>query len=374
MKQFHIFKPGTYIADNGVAYSFSAAQLQATANAYDPAKHEAPIVVGHPRNDAPAYGWTKSLIFSDGELNAEPDQVDPAFDEMVAAGRFKKRSAAFYPPDAKNNPVPGVYYLRHIGFLGAQPPAVKGLKPVEFTAAEEGVIEFADWGDLQNASLWRRLREWFISEKGLDTADKIVPDYAVQSLEDDARAGDSETATPMPAYAESNINKGVTMPPAEIAAREKALNDQKAELDRRSAEFAERDIKVKAEEARQRRVLIVAFADTLIAAGKLLPAEKAGAVEFLAALPADTVVEFGEGDKKIKQPAADWFKSFLQALPKRVEFAEIGRPQAEGASVQFAAPAGYQVDTARLELHVKAVAYAAKNKVDYITAVQAVGN
>ncbi len=51
---------------------------------------------------------------------------------MVKAGRFKSRSASFYHPDNPNNPKPGVYYLRHVGFLGAQPPAVKGLKAVEF--------------------------------------------------------------------------------------------------------------------------------------------------------------------------------------------------------------------------------------------------
>lgn len=74
----------------------------------------------------------RSLAAGDDGLNAEPHQVDPEFAEMVNAGRFKKISASFYTPDAPNNPVPGVYYLRHVGFLGAQPPAVKGLKQAEF--------------------------------------------------------------------------------------------------------------------------------------------------------------------------------------------------------------------------------------------------
>src|SRR4051812_33078434 len=108
MKQLEIFRAGKHIASNGASFTFTEADLKATAAAYDPAKHEAPMVVGHPKGDGPAYGWTKALSFSE-TLLAIPDQVDPAFAEMVAAGRFKKISASFYAPDAPQNPVPGVF-------------------------------------------------------------------------------------------------------------------------------------------------------------------------------------------------------------------------------------------------------------------------
>ena len=130
-KPIHIFKAGSHTAMSGATLAFSESDLQATARAYDPSKHEAPLVVGHPRADAPAYGWVKSLAYSENGLQAEPDQVDAQFAELVGTGRFKKISASFYPPESSANPVPGVYYLRHVGFLGAQPPAVKGLKQVE---------------------------------------------------------------------------------------------------------------------------------------------------------------------------------------------------------------------------------------------------
>ncbi|OYW21050.1 MAG: hypothetical protein B7Z43_11640, partial [Sphingomonas sp. 12-62-6] len=45
------------------------ADLAATAAAYDPAKFEAPIVVGHPALDAPAYGWVRGLAFAEGTLD-----------------------------------------------------------------------------------------------------------------------------------------------------------------------------------------------------------------------------------------------------------------------------------------------------------------
>ncbi len=146
-KPLQIFRPGRHTAMSGAELAFSEADLAASAAAYNPALSEAPIVVGHPAHDLPAYGWIKSLAFADGGLEAEPDQVDPAFAEMVAAGRFKKISASFYPPESKNNPHPGVYYLRHVGFLGAAAPAVKGLRTPAFAEEDDAVVLEVDFSE-----------------------------------------------------------------------------------------------------------------------------------------------------------------------------------------------------------------------------------
>ena len=54
---------------------------------------------------------------------------------------------AFTPPDHPSNPVPNAYYLRHVGFLGAQPPAVKGLGEARFADVDQDddlvTIQFA---------------------------------------------------------------------------------------------------------------------------------------------------------------------------------------------------------------------------------------
>ncbi|TWC18630.1 Mu-like prophage I protein [Pseudomonas sp. SJZ085] len=144
MTQLHIFKPGTHTAQCGTTYNFTEADLAATVAAYNPTLHEAPLVIGHPQHDAPAAGWVKSLSATAHGLIAEPQQIDASFAEQIAKGSYKKISASFYHPTAANNPVPGVYYLRHVGFLGAQPPAVKGLRPIELAEGEPGVIEFSE--------------------------------------------------------------------------------------------------------------------------------------------------------------------------------------------------------------------------------------
>ncbi|TAX64400.1 hypothetical protein ELI03_34660 [Rhizobium leguminosarum] len=112
------------------------------AAAYDPKSHEAPIVIGHPKQDTPAYGWIEKIIAKEDGLHAVPRQVNPEFAEIVKQGSYKKVSAAFYPPDAPSNPKPGTAYLRHIGFLGAAPPSVKGLKEIQFS--EDAMIFFAE--------------------------------------------------------------------------------------------------------------------------------------------------------------------------------------------------------------------------------------
>lgn len=138
-----IFKVGTHTPMRGVALSFSRGTLLETAAAYDPARHEAPIVIGHPHIDAPAYGWVRGLHVKGDSLFADVQDVDPAFAALVRERRYSKISAAFWSPDNADSPSPGVYALRHVGFLGATAPAVKGMRQARFTADDAGVVTFA---------------------------------------------------------------------------------------------------------------------------------------------------------------------------------------------------------------------------------------
>ncbi len=314
-KPIEIFKSGTHTAMSGQTLSFSDAELAASVAAYDPAKHEAPIVVGHPRHDAPAYGWVKGVAFADGSYEAEPHQVYPAFAEMLDAKLFKKVSASFYTPDSPNNPVPGVYYLRHVAFLGAQPPAVKGLRSFDCAEGEEGVIEFADWGEIQVASLFRGLRDWVIGKFGLEEADKALPGWTVSSVEDEARtetSDDSSTnlGTAFSEVAPSTINDKGSAMSAEDKARLAELETANRKL---TADLA-------AEQGKQRRVGFASFAEALVTEGKLLPAQRDVAVAALDALGAGEPINFGEGDNQ--KPLVDAFKDFLTGLPKQVDFSE----------------------------------------------------
>ncbi len=127
-KHLHLLRSGAFTDMNGATVSFSDGDLVAIADSYDPNTHEAPIVVGHPKTDSPAYGWVASLSTDAAGLHAEVHQVNPQFAEQVRDGAYKKLSAALYTPEHHNNPTPGAFYLKHVGFLGATPPVVKGLR------------------------------------------------------------------------------------------------------------------------------------------------------------------------------------------------------------------------------------------------------
>lgn len=331
MQPFQIFRAGRHTASSGTALNFTEADLEAAVAAYDPSVHEAPIVVGHPKDNGPAYGWVRALSYSDGAVVAEPQQVDPEFAEMVSAGRFKKRSASFYTPDSPSNPKPGAFYLRHVGFLGAQPPAVKGLKDVNFADADEGIVEFADSGVV--AGLFRRLRDWFLAEHGTEKADAILPAFLVEDLEAEARREREAPAQPVsPTFSEDSSMmtdaekaalKAAEDAAAAAAARITQLEADAAAATAREAAFAEREAGIKAREATIARKAIETEIDGLIAAGKVLPAERSKLVEFMCSLD-DTATElqFEEGDDKPKVSPREFMRLTLAARPKLVDFTE----------------------------------------------------
>lgn len=66
-----VFRPGTFGPMQGGALTFSADDLRAAADAYDPQGAPAPVVIGHPATDAPAFGWVAGLRFSSRRGNAD---------------------------------------------------------------------------------------------------------------------------------------------------------------------------------------------------------------------------------------------------------------------------------------------------------------
>lgn len=199
-----IFRAGRHVDMSGRSVSFSEDDLARIARRYDPAVHEAPIVIGHPRHDAPAYGWVAGVRAKGPSMFAAVDQVHADFAEGVRSGAYKKVSASFYLPNAPGNPKPGDYYLRHVGFLGAQPPSVKGLEPVAFAdgPGDSVTIEFAE---LDTATLFRSLREWLIEEFGIEKADKALPPGLVDWVQEDAAVQDAAETTDHAEAAEAAV-------------------------------------------------------------------------------------------------------------------------------------------------------------------------
>lgn len=325
MSKLHIFKKGTHTDLHGRKREYTQAELKAAAAAYDPQKWRAPIVVGHPKTDSPAYGWVDALAYADGAadadgLFAQPAEVMAEFAEAVRAGHYRNVSASFWLPDAPRNPVPGSLYLRHVGMLGAVPPAIPGLQPVEFGADDAGVVEFNDFGQELSAGVFRRLREWLLAKFGAADADEVVPNWVIDTVLAEAQVPAPDQSIPSPAFAD---------PAAATAAATAPLQ---AEVDRLKAELSARQT---ADQSAARAALHrehVAFAESLVSTGRWKPARAALIVSALDALHADTPLEFGEGEERA--PLLPELQAALQELPVQVSFADIATPATVAADAR----------------------------------------
>lgn len=366
-----ILPAGSHVALDGRPVEFTEADLREIAETYNPALHEAPLVIGHPKLNAPAYGWAKSLEVRDGMLYAEPHQVVPEFAEAANRKMYKKRSASVYLPGSPGNPVPGKHYLRHIGFLGAMPPAIKGIPDAALDFAEDDgalAVEFSEsyaWSAM--VDVLRRMRDWFVEREGADKADQLIPQWQLSSIEEDLRrdspdqsirsfsethtttegaesAAASAAAAAEPTGATTDV--GGAASPAADAERathqpqqdttmpdEAALQERQRVLDEREQQLANREAEIATQKAEEKRREATEFAESLV--GKILPRQKAAVVELLLALPTDAPLEFAEGDGQVSKPAGDVMREFLSSLPVQVDFSE---KSGDGADLDFASP------------------------------------
>lgn len=343
LQPIEIFKPGRHQASSGAVISFTESHLAQAARVYSPELHRAPLVVGHPKTDDVAYGHVSALAFNEAtsRLVAEPADVEPQFAELVAGGRLLAVSASFYPPGHAANPVPDSYYLRHVGFLGAEAPAVKGLKrpSVAFAEHEDGVVEFSDWTVGTTAGLFRGLRDWLIGQFGQEQADKALPAWSVQSLADDAVRATTPDPTPANGLSYSERNDVTTPTKEELDAQAAQIKKDREALDQRQAAI---DAQERTAAHAARTAEFREFLNGLVKDGcRVLPVQAEALVAVMAQLPDATVVEFAEApgsDKLVSKPAVQVLKDFLQALPKNVDFSERAREDKTAAAIDFSDP------------------------------------
>jgi hypothetical protein len=399
-----VFRTGTHTDSSGKTRTWTEQDLDEIVRKYDPTYNEAPVVIGHPKDNAPAWGWVEALKREGQLLYAKLKDLAPEFVEMLKQGRFKKRSISLYNDLA----------LRHIGFLGAVPPAVKGLPDVAFKGGDEAIAiemiemeegerekarraqearsrrygigikeggnvtkpsewqsvpdeDFLDpvnyrypcpdaeqtraaasyWGmprnkeqyspkerDIIERRLEAKLKKFRIGryrkeETSMKERIKRLLGMAIDNLPEDL---DLDTTA---SYSEADLARARAE--AEAAAKAEAerrtreleaqLKDKEAQL----RQYAEQEARLKRE---QHLSECRAFLEGLKTKGQVIPAwEKMGLVEFLAALDASEELEFAEG---LKTSRGQWFRRFLEELPKVVTFKEVAK-RGESSAVDTAA-------------------------------------
>ncbi|MDD5539209.1 MAG: hypothetical protein PHG61_00770 [Candidatus Marinimicrobia bacterium] len=352
-----IFKGGKQTDSNGKVHDGDAI-IDKVVNSFNAERHEPPLVIGHPKENDPAFGWVEGLksIVKDGEkfLLMKAKNVVSEFEEMVKQGLFKKRSISVYPDGS----------LRHVGFLGAAPPAVKGLADLKFSDGEAVTFDFYDPQMGSVARILRNLRDWFIEKEGKEKADSIISDWDVEYIKGEANKHETETGAE-PGFTDKEDGKmnfrekikglftslGVDMSkvpddaipdsaPAGAAATfseadltaavEKAKQDERKKVD---AEFTEKQ-RQNAKKVRDKE--IADFVGQLVKEGKFPPSEvSAGVVAFAQSLDGDEVIQFAEGDGG-KKSKWQFYKEQLSRFSESPIFKEMAIKDAAGDSAEFA--------------------------------------
>lgn len=206
-----------------------------------------------------------------------------------------------------------------MGFLGAKPPAVKGLADVEFLDGGEEMttFDFAMFEMGVLARILRDMREFLIEKFGRDEADKVLSAWDVDHLRDEARRA---TETELKEETEEDIfmePKDKQFTEADIEAAKKKAREETA------AEFAEKEAQ-KATEARKKE--ISDWTKSQVEEGKVPPAMAVGMTEFCESLVGEgSEIEFTEteGGEKKKTTPGEWFKNFIGQLQESPLFTEF---------------------------------------------------
>lgn len=306
-KWYEIFKAGNYEPQG----DFGEQALDEIVRNYNPAQHEAPLVIGHPKMEDPAFGWVETIMRAGDKLLAKFKQIEPSFASMVNEGRFKNISVRLRKTDQG-------WTLRHVGFLGATAPAVVGLKPVQFSNEDGGL-------DIQCE----------FSSDQMKKEDKTMP-----------------------------------LTPEE---RQAILDQAKAEARKElQTEFSQKETKLEQDLQTARNQLKLKEFASVIETNKtkLPPAVRSGLAEFMAGLSEEVSVEFAEQEgtatKQVKVSPLEFFKGFVAKLPEQVSFGETAGGGTEAARNPVKdKDFGASVDPERLELHRKVLDFAQRNKVPY---------
>lgn len=375
---FEIFEGGVQTDSQGKTKEFTQAHLDSVVTNHVPA----PLVVGHPKTNDPAFGWSTELKREGNKLFAKAGDVASEFESAVKNKHFPKRSVSLIPDGN------GGYKLRHIGFLGAAAPAVEGLKDLEFSADESAeVYEFrapetahqVRWGFDTIGRIFRSLRDRLIETDGKEAADQIIPDYQVTEIQnissqlvedrshhfsqpadpatDSAKSGnppekptDNKEVTPMSDFSQADIDAAVEKERKKTQAAQKQLSAMQFSAQVQSANE---------------------LIQTALKEGRLLPVQVEGMAEFMAQLSTiEGTFEFsapGSDDTK-KQTPLEFMQNLIGTLTVQVKPGEDDSEE-PGSAKNYNAPSGFTVNQERADLHQKAMDYSAKHGVDYVTAV-----
>lgn len=295
-KWIEIARIGRFRDSGGNWHDFSQERLEKMAADYDPQKREAPLVIGHPLTDSPAYGWIKQLKTKGKKLLALPACVTDSVKKAVDNKLYRYVSMRLYQDGG----------LRHVGLLGGTPPAIDGLAPVSFSNADEESAEI------------------FITFSDCDDENPELIKSQMKGRQMELEELRRQLAEAKSQLAIANQEKEMAL--KEAASLKEELAKTKTDGEKATAEFA-------AYRDNQEKGKLQSRIDQLVKDGKVTPAEKEAVAKTAETLrQAAGALSFAQGEDAP-------LEVYLKPLEERKQSELFGSFSAPEAGTEKAAPA-----------------------------------
>lgn len=316
------FKTGTHKDRAGKTRTFTRDDLDAIVKKFDPKVRKAPACKGHPDVDSPAYGWFDAVKREGEYLLMHLGEHVQEFAEQVKQGMFKYVSLALKPDMS----------IRHLGFLGGHPPAIDGLGEIDKAEfASSGDLQefaFADYNTSRIKRLFQSLREYLLVKDGQEEADRRIPQWEVDMLEDEVHSS-SYGAPVTPTIAPEIVMEKTA---EQLKAENEALAAENLRLKNESSSASAQLTALQFAAAREGDKAYLQTLET-----KVVPAHRSRVLDLMGILRGHGEFTFAEGGNK---PAVDEFKAFLDSLPEQLSFGEDATRENAGGFVAGGADAG----------------------------------
>jgi len=306
--EIELMRQGIFADQHDRVTAVDTTLIRDLADSYDETASPAPLVLGHPSSNHPAYGWVKSLTERGGKLFAQVGQVPEVLREAVRDGYYRKCSASFFPRNHASNPKPERAYLRHVGLLGAKTPAIKGLADVAFSDADEdsGIIAFSDEPMAHSDAMAMLAR--IVEMLSLSMKPEQVAELVPQNVQD-AIKGDGIIS---PAALCDSLNSA----DAALKARLSSLVQVESEAERGAISFAEN--------------LNEEFVGNMVREGRLAPCAREDIKRVLTALDTGGPVSFSDGGEgEIEKNPADVLRDTIRSGFPIISLGELTRGNSE---------------------------------------------
>lgn len=296
-----VFRTGTFLNDDGSSTEWTEHELDEIVDKYNNQsenKHTAPVVFGHPKDDAPAVGWVERLKRDGNVLKAKLVDLSKELIDGIKTGAYKFQSIALYPDKL----------FRHLGILGAMPPKVKGLKPLTEYFSDNNystynTIYFSDFDLSTLDEGWVKAIRAEVSE---ELFQKILTNY-IELINKTKKVEDMNN---------TEKKQDTTFSETNFIELKKHFDEQKELLNK-----AMQQIEVLSAEKKDLKFEQV-FSE-LKTEGYVTPAQR----DLFKAIYEQKGYTFSENGQKVEEDYNQTLIKLIKTFPKQVEFAEVVKPQ-----------------------------------------------